>query len=192
VKGERLLGADPESGKNVYVKIGRFGPMVQIGEAEDEAKPRFASLKKGQSMDSLNLEEALKLFDFPRVIGSYEDSELTVAIGRFGPYVKHKSAFYSLSKTDDPVTIDPERAIQLIEEKRKKETERVILVFDEDPQVQVLNGRYGPYIAIGKSNYRIPKGTVPASLTLKQCREIAAKSDAQPKAAGKGRFQKKK
>jgi DNA topoisomerase I len=192
VKGERLLGSDPESGKNVYVRIGRFGPMVQIGEAEDEAKPRFASLKKGQSMDSLNLEEALKLFDFPRVIGNYEDSELTVAIGRFGPYVKHKSAFFSLAKTDDPVTIDPERAIELIEEKRKKETERVIIVFEEDPQVQVLNGRYGPYIAIGKSNYRIPKGTIPASLTLKQCREIAAKSDAQPKTAGKGRFSKKK
>lgn len=192
VKGERLLGADPESGKNVYVRIGRFGPMIQIGEAEDEAKPRFASLKKGQSMDSLVLEEALKLFDFPRTIGNYEDAELTVAIGRFGPYVKHKSAFYSLSKTDDPASIDADRAIELIIEKRKKETERVILVFKEDPQVQVLNGRYGPYIAIGKSNYRIPKGTDPASLTLEHCREIATKSDAQPKTTTKGRFPRKK
>jgi len=192
VKGERLLGIDPESNKNVYVKIGRFGPMVQIGEAENEEKPRFASLKKGQSMDSLSIEEALKLFDFPWLIGAFEDADLTVAIGRFGPYVKHRSAFYSLAKSDDPVTIDEERAIELIAEKRKRETERLIRSFEEDSQVQVLNGRYGPYIAIGKLNYRIPKGTDPSSLTLEQCREIAAKSDAQPKTAGKGRFPKKK
>jgi DNA topoisomerase-1 len=166
--------------------------MVQIGEAEDDEKPRFASLKKGQSMDSLLLEDALRLFDFPRSIGTYEEAELTVAIGRFGPYVKHKSAFYSLAKSDDPNTIEAERAIDLIEEKRKKETERVIRLFDEDPQVQVLNGRYGPYIAIGKSNYRIPKGTDPASLSLEKCREIAAQADAQPKTVKKGRFTKKK
>ena len=192
VKGERLLGIDPESKKNVYVKIGRFGPMVQIGEAENEEKPRFASLKKGQSMDSLSLDEALKLFDFPRLIGVFEDADLTVAIGRFGPYVKHKSAFYSLAKSDDPVSIDAERAIELIIEKRKRETERLIRSFEDDQQVQVLNGRYGPYIAIGKLNYRIPKGTDPSALTLEQCREIAAKSDAQPKTPGKGRFAKKK
>jgi len=192
VKGERLLGIDPESKKNVYVKIGRFGPMVQIGEAENEEKPRFASLKKGQSMESLSLDEALKLFDFPRLIGVFEDADLTVAIGRFGPYVKHMSAFYSLAKSDDPVTIDAERAIELILEKRKRETERLIRSFEDDQHVQVLNGRYGPYIAIGKLNYRIPKGTDPSALTLEQCREIAAKSDAQPKTAGKGRFSKKK
>jgi len=191
VRGERLLGTDPESGKNIYVRIGRFGPMVQIGEAEDEEKPRFASLKKGQAMDDLTLELALRLFDFPRTIGVYEDAELTVALGRFGPYVKHKSAFYSLTKTDDPATIDGERAVVLIEEKRKKESERLIRAFDDAPDVQVLNGRYGPYIAIGKSNYRIPKGTDPAGLTLEQCREIATKQDAQPKTAGKGRFSKK-
>ncbi|KAF5075152.1 DNA topoisomerase 1 [anaerobic digester metagenome] len=191
VKGERLLGTDPDSGKNVYVKIGRFGPMVQIGESEDTEKPRFASLKKGQSIESLTLQEAMKLFDFPRTIGEYEDAEMTVAIGRFGPYVKHKSAFYSLAKTDDPASVDAERAVELIEEKRKKEKERVIRIFEEDPEVQVLNGRYGPYIAIGKSNYRIPKSTDPASLTLEQCREIAAKSDAAPKTPGKGKFRKK-
>ncbi len=191
VKGERLLGTDPDSGKNVYVKIGRFGPMVQIGESEDTEKPRFASLKKGQSIESLTLQEAMKLFDFPRTIGEYEDAEMTVAIGRFGPYVKHKSAFYSLAKTDDPASVDAERAVELIEEKRKKEKERVIRIFEEDPEVQVLNGRYGPYIAIGKSNYRIPKNTDPASLTLEQCREIAAKSDAAPKTPGKGKFRKK-
>lgn len=191
VKGERLLGTDPDSGKNVYVKIGRFGPMVQIGESEDTEKPRFASLKKGQSIESLTLQEAMKLFDFPRTIGEYEDAEMTVAIGRFGPYVKHKSAFYSLAKTDDPASVDAERAVELIEEKRKKEKERVIRIFEEDSDVQVLNGRYGPYIAIGKSNYRIPKSTDPASLTLEQCREIAAKSDAAPKTPGKGKFRKK-
>lgn len=191
VKGERLLGVDAASGKNIYVKIGRFGPIAQIGEAEDEEKPRFASLKKGQSIESITLEEVLKLFDYPRSIGEYEGAELTVAIGRFGPYVKHGSAFYSLAKSDDPATIEQDRAIELIEEKRKKERERVIRVFEEDAEVQVLNGRYGPYIAIGKSNYRIPKGTDPASLTLEQCREIAKKSDEAPKKAAKPKTRKK-
>ena len=191
VKGERLLGSDPGSGKNVYVKIGRFGPMVQIGESEDEAKPRFASLKKGQSIETLSLEEALKLFDFPRLIGEYEGAELTVAIGRFGPYVKHKSAFYSLARTDDPASVDAERAIEIIAEKRKKEAERIIRVFEEDPDVQVLNGRYGPYISIGKNNYRIPKGTDPAGLSLEECRKIAAAAGDAPKSGSKSRFRKK-
>lgn len=191
VKGERLLGTDPESGKNIYVKIGRFGPMVQIGESEDEEKPKFASLKKGQSIETLSLEEALKLFDFPRSIGEYEGSELTVAIGRFGPYVKHKSAFYSLAKTDNPATIDAERAIQLIEEKRKKESERIIKEFPENADLQVLNGRYGPYFAIGKNNYKIPKGKDPASLTYEECMQIAKEADANPKPAGKPKFRKK-
>ncbi|GAB1404620.1 type I DNA topoisomerase [Lentimicrobium sp.] len=191
VKGERLLGQDAESGKNVYARIGRFGPMIQIGESEDDEKPRFASLKKGQSIETIELDDALKLFDFPRSIGEYENAELTVAIGRFGPYVKHKSAFYSLAKTDDPNTLDTGRAIEIIEEKRKKELEKTIRVFDEAPDVQVLNGRYGPYISIGKKNYRIPKGTDPAELTLEQCRQIAAKADASPKTASKGRFRKK-
>jgi len=191
VKGERLLGPDPESGKNVYARIGRFGPMIQIGESEDEEKPKFASLKKGQSIETIELDDAMKLFDFPRSIGEYENAELTVAIGRFGPYVKHKSAFYSLAKTDDPTTIDAERAIEIIDEKRKKELEKTIQVFKEAPEVQVLNGRYGPYISIGKNNYRIPKGTDPAALTLEECRQIAAKADAAPKTASKGRFRKK-
>lgn len=172
VKGERLLGVDPESGKNVYVRIGRFGPMVQIGEAEEEEKPRFASLKKGQPMDSLDLKEALKLFDFPRFVGEYEGADMTVAIGRFGPYVKHKSAFYSLAKTDDPASIDATRAIELIEEKRKKESERLIKTFSEDETIQVLNGRYGPYVAQGKNNYKIPKGTDPKELTYEQVKGI--------------------
>jgi len=172
VKGERLIGIDPSTGKNVYAKIGRFGPMVQIGDSETEEKPKFAGLKKGQLMESITLEEALKLFEFPRSIGEYEDSELTVAIGRFGPYVKHRSAFYSLAKTDDPASIDEQRAIELIEEKRKKESERLIKQFKEDASIQVLNGRYGPYISQGKNNYKIPKNTDPKALTFDEVKKI--------------------
>ncbi len=189
VKAERLLGTDPQSGNNVYVRIGRFGPMVQIGETEAEEKPKFAGLKKGQTMDSLTLEEALKLFDFPRVIGEYEDAELSVSIGRFGPYVKHRSAFYSLAKTDDPSGIDADRAIEIIEEKRRKESERIIKVFEEDETIQVLNGRYGPYIAQGKTNYKIPKTVDPHALTLEEVRQIisnpASASKSSVKAAAK-------
>ncbi len=176
VKAERLLGVDPETSKNVFVKIGRFGPMVQIGDTDDEEKPKFAGLKKGQTMESLTLEEALKLFDFPRTIGKYEDADLTVAIGRFGPYVKHKSAFYSLAKTDDPASIDESRAIQIIEEKRKKESEKVIKIFAEDESIQVLNGRYGPYIAQGKINYKIPKSVDPKEITYSDALSIISSS----------------
>jgi len=185
VKAERHLGTDPSSGKSVYVKLGRFGPMVQIGESEDTDKPRFAGLKKGQQMESLTLDEALKLFDFPRSIGEYEGAEMTVAIGRFGPYIKHRSAFYSLSKTDDPSTIEQERAVEIIEEKRKKESERLIKEFEQDNTIQVLNGRYGPYIAQGKSNYKIPKSMDPKSLTYEQVKEIIGGTASASKPAAK-------
>lgn len=191
VKAERLLGVDPESGKNVYVKIGRFGPMVQIGDTDDIEKPKFAGLKKGQTMESLDLETALKLFDFPRSIGDYEDADMMVAIGRFGPYVKHKSAFYSLAKSDDPNTIDAERAIQIIEEKRKKESERIIQQFPEDESIQVLNGRYGPYIAQGKTNYKIPKGKDPKSLTIEEIKAIINASGQAPKEEKKAKTTRK-
>lgn len=181
VKAERQLGIDPSSGKPVFVKIGRFGPMVQIGETDAEEKPRFAGLKKGQTMESLTLEEALKLFDFPRSIGEYEGAEMSVAIGRFGPYIKHRSAFYSLAKTDDPSSIEADRAIVIIEEKRKKESERIIRQYDEDSSIQVLNGRYGPYIAQGKNNYKIPKNVDPASITLEQAKQIIAGTAEAPK-----------
>jgi DNA topoisomerase I len=177
VKGERLLGVDPKSHKNVYVKIGRFGPMAQIGDTDSEDKPRFASMKKGQTLDTITLDEALKLFDFPRSIGNYEGAELTVAIGRFGPFVKHRSAFYSLKKTDDPVTITEERAIELIHEKQSENASRIIREFSERPDVKVLNGRYGPYISIGKENFKIPKGKEPASLTLDDCLKISTSSE---------------
>ena len=178
--GERLLGTDPESGKNVYVKIGRYGPLVQIGETESEEKPRFAGLKKGQSMEDITLEEALELFNFPKNIGQYEDKEMVVAIGRFGPYIKHNNQFFSLAKTDDPASIGEERAIEIIEEKRKADREKIIKEFEGEEKVLVLNGRYGPYISIGKNNYKIPRGTEPAKLTLEECLKIASEQDKKP------------
>jgi DNA topoisomerase-1 len=179
--GEKLLGKDPESGENVYVKIGRYGAVVQIGETESEEKPRFAGLKKGQSMEDITLEEALELFNFPKTIGEYEGKEMTVAIGRFGPYVKHNNQFFSLAKTDDPASVSEERAIEIIEAKRQQDREKIIQQFDgEDETIFVLNGRYGPYISIGKKNYKIPKDKEPARLTKEECLKIASEQDNKP------------
>ena len=186
--GQRLLGVDPESGKNVYVKIGRFGPIAQIGDTESEEKPKFAGLRKTQSVETLTLEEALRLFDFPRNLGSFEDKDVTVAIGRFGPYVKHDGKFVSIKKEDDPASITLERAIELIQAKRKTDLENIIRVFDEDKDVQVLKGRYGAYLKIKKQNFKIPKGTEAESLTLEDCYKIAE----DPKNASKRRSFKKK
>lgn len=175
----RELGVDPATGKKVFARLGRFGPLVQIGESSDEEgaeKPKFASLLSDQLLEKITLEDALELFKLPREVGSYEDKPITVAIGRFGPYVKHDGKFASLNKEDDPHTIDKERAIELIEAKRKADAERFITVFDENPDIQVLNGRYGPYIKAGKKNVKIPKGTDPKSLTLAQCLELAEKT----------------
>jgi DNA topoisomerase I len=189
VKGEKLLGKDPKTGKNVYVKLGRYGAIVQLGESDTDEKPQFAGLRKEHSMESITLDDALELFKFPRIIGSYENKELSVGIGRFGPYVKHDSKFYSLKKTDDPSTLEETSAIELIEEKKKQEKEKLIKSFDKNDDIKVLNGRYGPYIAAGKSNYRIPKKIDPASLTLEQCLEIIEKEG--PKKPAKGRTRKK-
>lgn len=187
VKGEKLLGQDPKTGENVYVKLGRYGAMIQIGESDSDEKPRFAGLRKGQSMENITLEEALELFKFPRTIGKYEDKELSVGIGRFGPFVKHGSLFFSLKKTDDPATVGEDRAIEIIEEKRRLEKEKTIREFSEREDVKVLNGRYGPYVSIGKNNYRIPKNIEPASLTLEQCLELAEKQGSKKSAKGKGK-----
>ncbi|MCQ2233254.1 MAG: type I DNA topoisomerase [Paludibacteraceae bacterium] len=167
--GEREIGTDPESGKPVFVKIGRFGPVAQIGTADDEEKPRFASLKKSMHLDSVTLEEVLDLFRLPREIGEFEGGVLTVAEGRFGPYVKHDGKFYSLKKEDDPLTITAERAVELITAKRDEEKNRVIAVFGD---IQVLNGRYGPYIAANGKNYKIPKGTDAKTLTEEDCKKL--------------------
>jgi DNA topoisomerase-1 len=175
----RELGVDPATGKKVFARLGRFGPLVQIGESSEEEgaeKPKFASLLSDQLLEKISLEDALELFKLPREVGSYEDKPITVAIGRFGPYVKHDGKFASLTKEDDPYTIVEERAIELIDAKRKADAERFITVFEENPDIQVLNGRYGPYIKAGKKNVKIPKGTDPKSLTLEQCIELAEKA----------------
>ena len=180
-KGEKLLGNEPESGKPVSVKIGRFGPIAQIGEASDEEKPRFASLLKGQSLETITLEEALDLFRLPITIGQFEEEEVVIGVGKYGPYVRHSSKFFSLSKTDDPYTISLERAIEIILAKRSEQENRNIKQFDEEPDLLVLNGRYGPYISFKKKNYRIPKSRKPEELTLEECREIIEKADVRTK-----------
>lgn len=186
--GEKLLGVDPETGKNVFVKVGRFGPMVQMGDTESEEKPRFAGLRKNQTMETITLEQALELFSYPRALGTYEDKEMSVAIGRFGPYVKHDNKFFSLQKTDDPAEIDAERAIELIEAKREKERQSLIRAFAEEPEMKVLNGRYGPYISYKKKNFKIPKGTDPEKLSLEDCHKLVN----DPANAPKKRFVRKK
>ena len=180
--GERNLGVDPTSGKPVSVKIGRFGPLVQIGDGNNDEKPQFASLLKGQSVSTITLEEALKLFEFPRVIGEFEGKEVTVAVGRFGPYIKHDNKFVSIPKDLAPAAVTIAEAEELIVAKRDAETKKVVKTFDEEPDLQILNGRYGIYIAYKKSNYKIPKTVKdPANLTLEECREIIAGQESKPK-----------
>ncbi|MCP9610499.1 type I DNA topoisomerase [Coprobacter tertius] len=175
--GERVLGTDPKTGKPVSVKIGRFGPLVQIGTNEDEEKPQFASLLKGQSMSTITLEEALKLFDLPRILGEYEDKEVVVGVGKFGPYIRHDGKYVSLPKDYAPLSVTLQEAIDLIMDKRDQESRRHIKSFVEDVDLQILNGRYGAYIAYKKKNYKIPKGTDPASLTYEESMKIIKDSD---------------
>lgn len=184
--GERVLGIDPKSGRPLSVKIAKYGAVAQIGTVEDEEKPQFASLLKNQSIESITFEEALKLFELPRTLGDYEDKEMIVAVGRFGPYVRHDGKFYSLPKTDDPMSISPERAIEIIEEKREAEKNRVIQTFGEKEEIQVLNGRFGPYIAFEKKNYKIPKTVDPKTLTEDKVKElIQSQSEKAAKKAAK-------
>jgi len=171
--GERMLGTDPASGKPVIARIGRFGAMVQIGESSDEEKPRFASLLKSQRVESICLEEALKLFSFPRKLGAFEEKEVTVSIGRFGPYVQHNGKYASIdTKTDNPAEIQLERAIELMEAKRLSDLQKIIKTFENDPKLQVLNGRFGPYLVYNKENYKIPKEKEAASLSYEDCMKI--------------------
>lgn len=191
--GERVLGKDPASGRRVSVKIGRFGPVVQIGEATDDEKPQFASLTEGQSLQTITLDEALKLFELPRKLGEFEGSEVTAAIGRFGPYVKHAGAFVSIPAEMSPHTITLEEAVALIEAKREEAANRLIKTFDELPGVEVLRGRFGPYIAYKKEgarkavNYKIAKGTDPESLTAEEVKALMEAQDAAPKKAARRR-----
>ena len=191
--GERLLGTDPVSGKPVSVKIGRYGPMVQLGETDSEVKPQFASLLKGQSVNTITLDEALKLFELPREIGQYEDKVVTVAVGRFGPYIKHDNKFVSIPKDMAPTEITLEEAMKLIEAKRSEEKQRVVKTFTEDDDLQILNGRFGVYISYKKENFKIPKSvTSPADLSFDQCMEIVKSQENKPKRpARKGRTTRK-
>ncbi|MBQ2002172.1 MAG: type I DNA topoisomerase [Bacteroidaceae bacterium] len=171
--GERTLGTDPATGKAVSVKIGRFGPVVQIGTPSDSEKPKFAQLKKGQSISTITLEEALELFKLPHTLGEYEGLTVIVGAGRFGPYVLHDGKYVSIPKGTDPLDIDLEQAVALIEEKRKSEQEKYLKSFDDQPDLEVLNGRYGPYISYKGANYRLPKSVSdPKSLTVEQCMDI--------------------
>lgn len=184
--GERDLGIHPENGKRMSVRIGRYGPFVQIGENDDEQK-LFASLRSGQMIESISLEDALELFKLPKKAGVFEDKDMTVAIGKFGPYIRHNSAFYSLPKGVDPLEVTEEQAIEIIQDKRKRDTERLIKTFDENPEAKILNGRWGPYIEFAKLNVKIPKDRDPLTLTYDEVKALAAIAEKEPK---KGKFGK--
>ena len=178
--GERLLGVDPVSGKPVSVKIGRFGPFVQIGSAEDEEKPRFASLTQAQSLETIQLDEALRLFDLPRTIGQLEDKPVIAAIGRFGPYLKFNNTFVTIPKDYNPYQITIEEAEKLIREKQKKDANKRIKSFPEDENLHILNGRFGPYISYNKANYKIPKDKLPAELSFEEVMKIIKETPEKP------------
>ncbi|MBR3609458.1 MAG: type I DNA topoisomerase [Bacteroidales bacterium] len=178
--GERVLGTDPATGRRVSVKIGRFGPVVQIGTAEEEEKPIFASLMEGQTLSNITLEQALKLFALPRTLGTFEDKEIVIGVGKFGPYIRHDGKFTSLPKEYKPLEVTLEEAIQLIEAKRSEEQSRILKTFAEEPELQIINGRYGAYIAYKKSNYKLPKGAVAEDLTIEDCKNIIAEQGDKP------------
>ena len=170
--GERILGNDPISGKPVSVKIGRYGPIVQIGSAEDDDKPRFAQMKKGQTIETITLDEALELFRLPRTLGEFEGFEVTIGTGRFGPYIRHDKFYVSLTGVADPLTITFEEAVHLIQSKRESESKKVLKSFPGNPDMEVMNGRYGAYIAYQGSNYKIPRNMDPTTLTEEECQDI--------------------
>ena len=189
--GERMLGTDPVSGRPVSAKIGRYGPIVQIGSAEDEEKPRFAQLKKGQTIETITLEEAISLCSLPRTLGEYNGTEVSVGSGRFGLYIRCDKTYVSLPASYDPLTVTLDEAVGLINQRAEQQANRHVKSFDEDPEVQVLNGRYGPYIASHGTNYRIPKGTNLDELTYEGCRDIIAKAQDAPAKPKRGRTPRK-
>jgi DNA topoisomerase-1 len=181
IKGERELGTDPQSGKKVIARMGRYGPMVQIGDVADEDKPRFAKLKNTQSIETITYDEAMELFRLPRNLGEFEGSEVLVNIGRFGPYISHDKKFYSLSKDHDPYSITLEEASPLIAEKRTAKEERTIKVFEKE-KIQLLKGPYGPYIKQGLRNFKLPKEMQEkaADLTIEEVKKIIEEVKANP------------
>ena len=183
-RGERTIGTDPVTKKLVSAKIGRFGPFVQLGEVIEgsEVKPQFASLQKGQSIETISLEEAMRLFELPRDLGEYENKKVVVGIGRFGPYIKHDNSFVSLKKdVDDPLSVTIERAIELINEKREQTIKSVLKIFDKDIEIRILDGRWGPYISYKKGNYKIKKGTDIDKITVEDCKSIIESEAKKPK-----------
>ncbi len=188
--GERILGVDPVSKKTVSARIGRFGPLVQMRVDENDEKPQYAKLRSDQRLENITLEQALDLFKMPRNLGNYEEQEVVIGIGRFGPYIRHNSLFVSIPKTDDPYIIDMDRSIELIAGKRQADIEKTLKIFSEDPEMKVLKGRWGPYISFGKKNIKIPKDKDPMSLTFEECMKLDAASEGTGKRAF-GRFAKK-
>ena len=186
--GQRILGVQPSTGLQVSVSIGRYGPMAQLGTAEDAEKPRFASLQKGQSLETITLEEALALFDLPKNIGEYEGEVMTVAVGRFGPYVRHAGKFYSLPKDTDPLSCTVEQAIEIIREKRESEEKSLLKSFAEDADLSIRTGRFGPYLKYKTDNYKLPKDVDPASMSYDDCMKLIAETPA--KTARKGAARK--
>ncbi len=186
----RELGVDPKTGLTVYAKLGRYGAYVQIGENPEDGKelrPKFASLRNGQFLESLTMADAMELFKLPRDLGQFEEKPVVVNIGRFGPYVVHDKKFVSIPKGEDPYTITYDRAVELIQQKREADANKTIKLFAENPDIQILNGRYGPYIKAGKKNVKVPKGKEPADLTLEECLTLAENAPEK-----KGRFFRKK
>jgi DNA topoisomerase-1 len=190
--GERILGTDPVSGKPVSVKIGRYGPIVQIGSADDDDKPRFAQMKKGQTIETITLDEALELFRLPRTLGEFEGFEVSVGTGRFGPYIRHDKFYVSLSGVADPLTITLDEAIDLIRNKRESESKKVLKTFPGNQDMEVMNGRYGAYIAYQGSNYKIPRNMDPSTLTEEECQEIIKRQIEKTGSAPKRRIFKTK
>ena len=190
--GERVLGKDPKTGKPVSVKIGRYGPMAQIGSAEDSVKPRFAQLKKNMSIETITLEEALELFNLPRTLGDYEGKAVVVGAGRFGPYIHYDKGYTSVPKDMDPLVITLEDAITLLKDKAASDAKKHLRKFEEEPDLEIMDGRYGPYIAYKGVNYKIPKSVKePGSLTLEACQEIIAKEDERKANSGSATTEKK-
>lgn len=175
--GERVLGTDPVSGKPVTVKIGRYGPIVQIGSAEDEEKPRFAQMKKGQTLENITFEQAMELFRLPRTLDEYNGETVIIGTGKFGPYIRYGSSYVSIPKSFDPLTISFDEVLELIREKEQTEANKLIKKFEGDVDIEILNGRYGPYIACGGKNYKIPKSMNPADMTIDECKNIISEQD---------------
>lgn len=184
--GERQIGVDPKSGNPVFVKIGRYGPVIQIGTAADDEKPLFAQLPSDKSMETITLDEALELFKLPRTVGDYEGTPVVIGSGRFGPYIMHDRKYVSLPKGEDPMAVTLDEAVELIGQKREQDRQRHLKSFAEDEKLQVLNGKYGPYISYNGANYRIPKDMhqQAADLTYEKCMEIVNTTPVKKRAAG--------